>query len=100
MKNEKITMNNMYKKMNKYGTTDYSFTMNIGLIQGLNSLGVGEEATSYEIINMLFPIAVSALLICNIFVMTLFDMKKSIGMLRAIGAKKYQICFILIHKNL
>ena len=98
--NEKITMDNMYKRMNKYGITDYSFTMNIGLIQGLNSIGVDEEVTSYEIRNMLFPIAVSVLLICNVFVMTLFDMKKSIGMLRAIGAKKYQICFILIIQSL
>ncbi|WP_042278390.1 ABC transporter permease [[Clostridium] dakarense] len=100
VKNEKTTMDNMYKRMNKYGLTEYNFTMNIGLIQGLNSLGVGEEATSYEIRNMLFPIAVSALLICNIFIMTLFDMKKSIGMLRAIGAKKHQIFFMLFIQSL
>ena len=100
VENEKLTMDNMYKRMNKYGLTEYNFTMNIGLIQGLNSLGVGEEATSYEIRNMLFPIAVSALLICNIFMMTLFDMKKSIGMLRAIGAKRHQICSMVFIQSL
>lgn len=31
-------MDNMYKRMNKYGITEYNFTMNVGLIQGLNSL--------------------------------------------------------------
>lgn len=49
---------------------------------------------------MLSPIVVSVLLICNIFVMTLFDMKKSIGMLRAIGAKRHQICFMLFIQSL
>ncbi|MCC3870410.1 ABC transporter permease [Terrisporobacter mayombei] len=100
VENEKTTMDNMYKRMNEYGLTEYNFTMNIGLIQGLNSIGVGEEATSYEIRNMLFPIAVSALLICNIFVMTLFDMKKSIGMLRAIGTKRHQICSMIFIQSL
>ena len=100
VENEDSTMDNMYKRMEKYGLTEDKFFMNIGLIQGLNSLGVGEEATTYEIRNMLLPIAVSALLICNIFVMTLFDMKKSIGMLRAIGAKRHQICSMIFIQSL
>ncbi|MCC0630806.1 MULTISPECIES: ABC transporter permease [unclassified Clostridioides] len=100
VENEKPTKENLYKRLDKYGLTEYNFTVNVGLIQGLNSIGVSEEAISYEIRKMLLPIAVSALLICNIFMMTLFDMKKSIGMLRAIGAKRHQICSIIFIQSL
>ncbi|MGO0883093.1 ABC transporter permease [Clostridioides difficile] len=94
VENEKASEENMYKRMDKYGLTDGQLAMNIGVVVGLNSIKDTKAG------NMLFPIAVSALLICNIFMMTLFDMKKSIGMLRAIGAKRHQICSMIFIQSL
>lgn len=100
VENEKSTNENLYKRLNKYGLTEDNFTINAGLTVGLNSIGVDEVAISYEIRKMIFPIGVSALLICNIFMMTLFDMKKSIGMLRAIGVKRHQVCSMIFIQSL
>ncbi|GAA0714303.1 ABC transporter permease [Paraclostridium ghonii] len=89
---------NMYmadKAIAKYKLDDEKFRINVQLNEAIQNYDMSKDSKS-KINNKLIPMVAATLVIYNIFNIILIDMKKQIGMVRAIGMTKknvrYMVC--------
>ncbi|WP_250675593.1 FtsX-like permease family protein [Paraclostridium ghonii] len=83
------------KAIAKYKLDDEKFMINVQLNEAIKNYDMSKDSKS-KINNKLIPMVAATLVIYNIFNIILIDMKKQIGMVRAIGMTKknvrYMVC--------
>ncbi|WP_338561110.1 ABC transporter permease [Paraclostridium sordellii] len=89
----------VYEMINKYGLDDFRFRVNVGLTDALNEYKES-KTTLYILRQKLYPMLAATLVICNIFSIVLIDMKKQIGILRAIGLPKSKVRLMILIESI
>ncbi|MGL5652444.1 MAG: ABC transporter permease [Paraclostridium sp.] len=88
-----------YEIINKYGSNESNFMVNVSLTQVLDDYSMS-KGTTYTMKRKLYPMLAATLVICNIFSIVLIDMTKQIGILRAIGLSKKKVRFMIVIESI